>query len=63
MSLYQVSSTDLAAMDGVHLGAGSQQRPDRVVDPVSVPPPETGGSPVPTLSARSVGSARFAQPG
>jgi hypothetical protein len=39
MSLYQVSSIDLAAIDGVHLGTGSQQRRDWVVDPVSVSPP------------------------
>jgi hypothetical protein len=61
MSFYQVSSTHLAAIGGVHLGTGSQQRPDRVVDPVSVPPLETCGSPVPALSASSVGSARFAK--
>jgi hypothetical protein len=39
MSLYEVSSIDLAAIDGVHLGTGAQPRTDWVVDPVSVPPP------------------------
>jgi hypothetical protein len=39
MSRYNVSSIDLAPIDGIHLGTGDQQRRDWVVDPVSVPPP------------------------
>jgi hypothetical protein len=63
MSLYQVSSIDRAVIDSVHLGAGSQQRQDRVVDPLSVPALEICGSLVTTLSASSVGSGSFAQRG